>query len=191
MSGRNTESPTGIRKLLWNGETRAKLGSEGLTWTLGACCSLGSFSGRRSSNEVVDVRDIDESRAIEAIRAFLDTPAARQRAVTSEWLAGRLGLPLSVCEIALNRLVAAGVVHRLRRGKTSPVYERAVSTASHLRGHLILAIIAAVVLGAMIFVAVNSRFVFVGAEALVIGLIIAFAWLDAELRDTRPPRPPS
>jgi len=26
---------------------------------------------------------------------------------------------------------------------------------------------------------------------LAIGLIIAFAWLDAELRDTRPPRPPT
>lgn len=137
------------------------------------------------------MRDIDESRAIEAIRAFLDTPAAKQRAVTSEWLAGRLGLPLPMCEVALNRLVAAGAVHRLRRGKTAPVYERSVSAASHLRGHLILAVIAAVVIGAMIFVAVDSRFVFVGAEALVIGLIIAFAWLDAELRDTRPPRPPT
>ena len=34
------------------------------------------------------MRDIDESRAIEAIRGFLDSPAARQRAVTAEWLAG-------------------------------------------------------------------------------------------------------
>src|SRR5262249_45311274 len=42
-----------------------------------------------------DVRDIDESRAIEAIRRFLDSPAARQRAVTAEWLAERLSLPLA------------------------------------------------------------------------------------------------
>lgn len=146
--------------------------------------------GSRSSAEVFDVRDIDESRAIEAIRSYLDSPAAHQRAVTSEWLAGRLGLPLPVCEVALNRLVAARAVRRVRRGKTTPVYERSISSPGHLRGHLIIALFVALAIGAMVFVAVNARFIFIGAEALVIGLIIAIAWLDAELHDTRPPRPP-
>jgi hypothetical protein len=137
-----------------------------------------------------DVRDIDESRAIEAIRGFLDSPAARQRAVTAEWLAGRLGLPLAICEHALGRLVAIHAVRRVYRGRTPPLYLRSTSIGRNLRAHLIIALLVAAVLAAVAFVALNSRFVFVGAEALFIGLIIAFAWLDAELRDSRPPRPP-
>jgi len=41
------------------------------------------------------------------------------------------------------------------------------------------------------FVALNSRYVFIAGEALAVGLIIAFAWLDAELHDARPPDPPT
>jgi hypothetical protein len=136
------------------------------------------------------VRDIDETRAIEAIRGYLETPAARQRPVTSEWLAGRLGLPLSVCEHALSRLVSARVVRRVHRGKTPPVYVRATHRVHRVRGHLIVLLAVAIVLGVVVVVVANSRFVFVGAEALAIGLIVAFAWLDAELRDTRPPKAP-
>jgi hypothetical protein len=39
-------------------------------------------------------------------------------------------------------------------------------------------------------IAVNSRSILLGAEALAIGLIVAFAWLDAELCDTKSPHPP-
>ena len=137
------------------------------------------------------MRDIEESRAIEAIRSLLDSTEIRQRAVTSEWLAGRLGLPLEVCEAAISRLVSARVVRRIRRPKTAPVYLRSDRGGNSLGGHLMVALIALAVITAAVFIALNSRYVLLGAEALAIGLIIAFAWLDAELRDTRPPRPPA
>jgi uncharacterized membrane protein len=137
------------------------------------------------------VRDIEENRAIEALRGFFDSPAGQQRAVTAEWLAGRLGLPLQVCEAALGRLVAARAIRRLRRNRAAPVYLRRAARAGNLGGHLIVAMVTLAVVTAAVFIALNSRYVLLGAEALAIGLIIAFAWLDAELRDTRPPRPPS
>jgi hypothetical protein len=136
------------------------------------------------------VREIEENRAAEAIRSFLDSPSGRQRMVTAEWLSGRLGLALPVCEAALARLVAVNVVRRVRRSKTTPVYVRREVSPASFRGHLIIALLVLIVLTAAVFVAVNSRYILLGAEALAIGLIVAFAWLDAELRDTKPPRPP-
>jgi hypothetical protein len=137
------------------------------------------------------VRDIEESRAIEAIRGFLDSPVGRQRAVTSEWLAGRLGLPHPLCEAALGRLVAASLVRRLRRSKATPVYIRNERRAGRLGMHFLVAMLVLIIVTVAVFVALNSKYILLGAEALAIGLIIAFAWLDAELRDPRPPRPPS
>lgn len=137
------------------------------------------------------MRDIEESRAIEVIRGYLDSPVGRQRAVTSEWLAGRLGLPLSLCEAALGRLVAASLVRRLRRSKAPPVYVRSERHATHLGVHFLVALLVVVIVTVAVFVALNSKYILLGAEALAIGLIIAFAWLDAELRDPRTPRPPS
>ena len=136
------------------------------------------------------MRDIEESRAIEAIRGFLESPSGRQRAVTSEWLAGRLGLPLPLCKAALGRLVSASIVCRLRRSKAPPVYVRRERSGSNLGVHFVVAMLVLVVVTAAVFVALNSRYILLGAEALAIGLIIAFAWLDAELRDPRPPQPP-
>jgi hypothetical protein len=137
------------------------------------------------------VRDIEESRAIEAIRGFLESPVGRQRAVTCEWLAGRLGIPMTLCEAALGRLVSASLVRRLRRSQASPVYIRGEPHVSHLGLHFVIAMLVLVIVTAAMFVALNSKYILLGAEALAIGLIIAFAWLDAELRDPRPPRPPS
>lgn len=134
------------------------------------------------------MRDIEESRAVEAIRAYLESPAARERAVTAEWLAGRLGLPLPLCDVALGRLIAARAIRRIRRSKAAPVYLRADATSRRLGGRLVIALGILAVITVAIFIALHSRYVFIGAEALAIGLIIAFAWLDAELHDSRPPR---
>ena len=135
------------------------------------------------------MREIEENRAAEAIRSFLDSPSGRQRMVTAEWLAGRLGLALPVCEAALGRLVAGTpfVGCADQRPPRSTYAERAClqfpwspdrGVARPGRSH-----------GGDLYW-VNSRYILLGAEALAIGLIVAFAWLDAELRDTKPPRPP-
>ncbi len=133
------------------------------------------------------MHDIEESRAIEAIREFFASPAANRRAVTAEWLAGRLSLPLALCEVALSRLVAAGTLSRIGRSKTTPVYSVRDHRASRLGGHLLVAVIALAIAVGAAFIAVNSRYLFIAVEALAVGLIVAFAWLDAELRDSRPP----
>jgi len=133
------------------------------------------------------VHDIEESRAIEAIRDFFASPAATRRAVTAQWLAGRLCLPIALCEAALGRLVAAGALRRVGRSKAPPVFQQRTKGRSHLGGHLLVAAIAlAIAIGAA-FIAINSRYLFIAIEALAVGLIVAFAWLDAELHDSRPP----
>ena len=133
------------------------------------------------------MHDIEESRAIEVIRDFFGSPAAQKRAVTAEWLAGRLGLPLGLCEAALARLVSGGVIRRIGRGKTTPVYTHRERHGRRIGGHLLVAVIALAIAVGAAFIAINSRYVFMAVEALAVGLIVAFAWLDAELRDTRPP----
>src|SRR5579883_580378 len=137
------------------------------------------------------VRDIEERRAIEAIRSFFDSAAPTQRAVTAEWLAGRLGLPLVVCDAALTRLVDARILRKVSRSKNSPLYTRSNSSHRSLGGHLLVALLALTTVTVAFFVALNSRYVFIAGEALAVGLIIAFAWLDAELHDARPPDPPT
>jgi hypothetical protein len=87
-------------------------------------------------------------------------------------------------------LVAGHVVRRVRRSKTTPVYVRRDGSTGNFRSHLIIALCVLVVLTAAVFIMVNSRYILLGAEALAIGLIVAFAWVDAELHDTKPPRPP-
>lgn len=136
------------------------------------------------------MRDIEERRAIEAIRSFFDTATPGRRAVTSEWLAGRLGLPLVVCETALGRLVDARFVRRIPRQRMAPVYARRTTRRRTIGGHLVVALIVLTVVTGAFFVALNSRYVFIAGEALAVGLIIAFAWLDAELRDSTPREPP-
>ncbi len=136
------------------------------------------------------MHNIEESRAIEVIRDFFGSPAARKRAVTAEWLAGRLGLPVPLCEAALQRLVAAGAIRRINRSRMTALYARRERRQRRLGSHLLVAaVVLAIALGAA-FIAINSRYVFIAVEALAVGLIVAFAWLDAELRDTRPPDSP-
>ena len=72
--------------------------------------------------------------------------------------------------------------------RRAPTAERVAVAVAAL---LVIALLVLVVVTAAVFVALNSKYVLLGAEALAIGLIIAFAWLDAELRDTKPPRSPS
>ncbi|HUX88546.1 MAG TPA: hypothetical protein VMW65_16200 [Chloroflexota bacterium] len=137
------------------------------------------------------MRDIEERRAIEAIRSFFESVAPAQRAVTAEWLAGRLGLPTVVCHAALSRLVDARIVRRVSRSKNTPVFMRRDPSQRSLGGHLLVALLALTTVTVAFFVALNSRYVFIAGEALAVGLIIAFAWLDAELHDARPPDPPT
>jgi cytochrome c-type biogenesis protein CcmH/NrfG len=87
--------------------------------------------------------------------------------------------------------VSASLVQRLRRSKAPPIYVRRERIARRVGTKFVIALLVLIVVTVAVFVALNSKYILLGAEALAIGLIIAFAWLDAELRDPRPPSPPT
>ncbi|HEV8637567.1 MAG TPA: hypothetical protein VG370_25390 [Chloroflexota bacterium] len=116
------------------------------------------------------------------VRAFLESGQANGRRVTAEWLAGRLGVPVLDCSGALDQLAADGLVRRQTRPDEPPWFAVVPPGACvGLRrvglGLLVLLIsVAVVATGAML------QHVFYFALGLGLGLMIAFAWLDWELR---------
>jgi hypothetical protein len=116
------------------------------------------------------------------LRLFLESEDVGARRLTAEWLAGRLLLPLRECAQGLDRLASEGVV-RCRGREEGTLWFELVPPASRaglrhfLLGVMIVAAsLSVVVLGAML------HHVFYFAVGLALGLLIAFAWLDWELR---------
>jgi hypothetical protein len=116
------------------------------------------------------------------VRRFVDAGRVDNRRLTAEWLAGRLGVPLSDCSSALDCLAADGVIRRHGRADGPPWFD-VVPPPSWVGlrriglGLLVLLCsVGVVVAGAML------KHVFFFALGLGLGLMIAFAWLDWELR---------
>jgi hypothetical protein len=122
------------------------------------------------------------SAGYDRVRAFVESGQANGRRLTAEWLAGRLGMPVLECSGALDDLAADGLVRRHARSDGPPWFDVVPPGAwVGLRriglGLLVLLTSVAVVLaGAML------QHVFYFALGLGVGLMIAFAWLDWELR---------
>ena len=116
------------------------------------------------------------------LRRFLETEDLATRRLTAEWLAGRLVLPLRECAQVLDRLASEGLVQRHGRFDATPWFE-VVPPASRaglrdlMLGVLILALSVAIVAGSTLL-----HHIFFFAVGLALGLLIAFAWLDWELR---------
>ena len=116
------------------------------------------------------------------VRTFLESGQADDRRLTAEWLAGRLGVPLTDCAGALDCLAADGLVRRHKRADAPPWFDVVppptyVGLRRVALGLLVLLCsVAVVVTGAML------QHVFFFALGLGLGLMIAFAWLDWELR---------
>lgn len=127
--------------------------------------------------------DTGKSSAYARVRAFLESEDTSERRVTVEWLAGRLHLPIADCAEVVERLVGESALRRHRGGPSEGSWFEILSPppAAGVRhavlGTLTICVsIAIVVLGAML------HHIFFFALGLGLGLLIAFAWLDWELK---------
>ena len=118
--------------------------------------------------------------AYERVRGFLEGGQVDGRRVTAEWLAGRLGVPVETCELALQRLARERVVRRhARRG--GPAW---FDVAPYVTGRrrLLVAVAAVAVSGGVVAAGAMLEHVFYFAMGLALGIMVTFAWLDWELR---------
>ena len=118
----------------------------------------------------------------ERVRRFVEDGRVDNRRVTAEWLAGRLGLSVGECTAALQALSADGVLRRHRRRGEPPWFE--VETHGAVRGSRRVLLAAVALLASCSVVAAGAllEHVIYFAMGLAVGIMIAFAWLDWELR---------
>jgi hypothetical protein len=114
------------------------------------------------------------------VRSFLEGGHADGRRVTAEWLAGRLGVPVDSCELALDRLARERVVRRRGRGGGATWFDVASGVTGPRR--LAVAVLAVAASGGVVVTGAMLEHVFYVAMGLALGIMIAFAWVDWELR---------
>ena len=115
-------------------------------------------------------------------RRFIEDGRADARRVTAEWLAGRLGVPVEDCATALEELAAEGVIRRHQRRGLHPWFD--LETRGAVRGsrRIVLAVVAVLASCSVIAAGALLEHVFYFVTGLALGIMIAFAWLDWELR---------
>jgi hypothetical protein len=125
---------------------------------------------------------VSDATSYARLRAFLESDDVAGRRLTAEWLAGRLAIPLHTCAASLDQLATEGVVYRHYRGGEPPWFDvvppaRAAGLRRFLLGVMVIAFSLALAgTGAML------HHIFYFALGMALGLLIAFAWLDWELR---------
>lgn len=116
------------------------------------------------------------------LRAFLESEDLSERRLTAEWLAGRVRVPVRECSIFLDRLAADGAARRHVR-PDGPAWFQLVPTAGRMRlERVVLGVLALALSAAIVGLGVILHHVFYLAMGIGLGLLIAFAWLDWELR---------
>ena len=123
-----------------------------------------------------------EAASYGKLRAFLESEDLTARRLTVEWLAGRLLLPLGDCAGGLDQLATGGMVRRHTSRDGSPWFE-VVSPSS--RAWLRRAVLGLLILAfsiAIVALSTTLHHVFYFAMGLGLGILVAFAWLDWELR---------
>jgi hypothetical protein len=116
----------------------------------------------------------------ERVRRFLESGQADERRVTAEWLAGRLGVPVEHCAVALDGLARERVVRRHRRASGAAWFQVVTGVGGGPR--LIVALVALIVSCSVVAAGALLEHVFYFAMGLAVGIMITFAWLDWELR---------
>ena len=116
------------------------------------------------------------------LRLFLESEDLATRRLTAEWLAGRLVLPLRECAQALDQLAGEGVVQRHGRLDATPWFEVVPPPSRAGLRHLMLGVLILAVSVAIVALSTLLHHIFFFAVGLALGLLIAFAWLDWELR---------
>jgi hypothetical protein len=116
------------------------------------------------------------------LRLFLETEDLASRRLTAEWLAGRLVLPLRECAQGLDRLTSEGLVQRHRHDGAPPWFEVVPPPKRTGLRHFMLGVLIIASSVAIVALSTLLHHVFFFAVGLALGLLIAFAWLDWELR---------
>jgi hypothetical protein len=116
------------------------------------------------------------------LRLFLESEDLTSRRLTAEWLAGRLVLPLRECAQGLDRLASEGVVQRHVQGGAPPWFEVVPPASRAGVRHFVLGVLIIAISFAIVALSTLLHHVFFFAVGLALGLLIAFAWLDWELR---------
>jgi hypothetical protein len=116
------------------------------------------------------------------LRAFLEGEELGDRRLTAEWLAGRLSIPLWRCAGALDQLASEGLVHRHTRPGEPPWFDLVSPAPRTALRRLGLGLVVLVICAAVVGTGAMLHHVFYFALGVAIGLMIAFAWLDWELR---------
>jgi hypothetical protein len=128
-------------------------------------------------------RQTADATSYARLRTFLDEEDVGSRRLTAEWLAGRLILPLSECARVLDRLAGEGIVRRhYAREEGLPWFEVVPPPERTGLSHLFLAVIIVAASVSVVALGAILHHVFFFAVGLALGLLIAFAWLDWELR---------
>lgn len=116
------------------------------------------------------------------VREFLEQGRADHRRVTAEWLAGRLGVPVAECAYMLDVLAAEGIVRRHGGAGAATWYAPVVPRSWVGLRRAAVGLLALLACTAVVATGVLMHHVFYFAIGLALGLMIAFAWLDWELR---------
>lgn len=116
------------------------------------------------------------------VRAFLDSEDLSDRRLTAEWLAGRLGIPLRKCAALLDQLAREGIVQRHTRAGDAPWFDVVPPSPRGGVRRVLLGIAVLALCAAVVGAAAMLRHISWLAPAMAIGLIVAFAWLDWEIR---------
>jgi hypothetical protein len=116
------------------------------------------------------------------LRLFIETEDLGARHLTAEWLAGRLVLPLRECAQGLDRLASEGLVQRYAHDGAAPWFEVVPPSSQTGLRHFMLGVLIIASSVAIVALSTLLHHVFFFAVGLALGLLIAFSWLDWELR---------
>ena len=116
------------------------------------------------------------------LRTFLESEDVCDRRLTAEWLAGRLAIPLRTCAASLDRLATEGVVHRHSRPGEPPWFAVVPPAPRTGLRRFVLGLVVLAVCASAVGTGAMLHHIFFFALGIAIGLMIAFAWLDWELR---------
>jgi hypothetical protein len=128
-------------------------------------------------------RQAADATSYARLRTFLDDEQLASRRLTAEWLAGRLILPLGECARVLDRMAGEGILRRhYGREEGLPWFEIVPLPERRDLSHVFLAVVIVAASVSVVALGAILHHVFFFAVGLALGLLIAFAWLDWELR---------